>query len=207
MNFTFEQIAAFLSLIFSSSVLTVLVTHYLSKSTTITGTDKEKFEFYKFIYFNGVRDGLGNPLPINQASVFFTGLCKELSTNKEESLLLNTYVLKLLRKFIEYPDDSNSVIKLQNRIRKDFKVLRKKMGYSFSTVKEFIFYVIAFLIAGISFFITINLLKLFPNYLNNNTLFDFFILCFFTVYFLAAFILSSVYLFFNSYVYLDYTNK
>lgn len=153
LNFT----GILLSNITISAIIITLLNHYLSRKNTITAIDKERFEFYKYIYFSAVKNALNAQVSIEDASVFFSNLCNDILFYEEKSLLLSEGMVSLLQKF--YSDPCNKTVAyLQDQAEKDFIISKRKLGYFLPSIRENGFYIFSFLGMIVIFWILIILI-------------------------------------------------
>lgn len=121
-------------------IITTYLAHHLAESTHVRNSDYEKFKIYKCLYFLTTKDPLNQDITLEEAAKYFTKFCNALFIYEDISLLLSTDMLNLLKAYYKKPSDS-IVVLLQKQVERDFKPLRKKLGYFSSRTKGiFIYY-------------------------------------------------------------------
>ncbi len=141
--------AAIITSLSLGNIITAWLNKYLEHNNKIETIDIERYNLYKDIYFNGVKDGIRNMIPIEQSKQYFLNLYSYLLIHDELSILLSEQVLILLNKYNKTTDEKQLKI-LQKRIENDFNIIKKKFGSPFSIRKDKFKYLIA--LFGVIFF-------------------------------------------------------
>lgn len=200
---SFFEVFTKLSSIFSfGTILITLINYFLNKRSNPSEFEQNKLKFYEDMYFNGIKNGLGEPLDIDTSKQYFNSLINKLLDNPKKSIYLSDQTKAVLRFWKENRCKTGTLL---DRVEREYNKLQYRFQYKnrlFNSQAKYlvllcIFFLSLCICSSSVFFIITDFVYIKQLYTNDKftilLIIDSFYICFIS----ALFLWEDRYIFFN----------